>query len=227
MPVNHPARLLAAALVGVAAGNFPAADAAARAAGGADLRREGTRNPGAMNATHVLGRKWGAAVFALDVGKGTLAARLGHRLAGPAGANAAASAAVVGHCFPVGRGGGKGVATSIGQVLGTFPAYLPVDIGVAFATAVVPFLRQRTRMATAVASATWVGGATLAWRRQLRTCGGVEPTAALPLAALVSSAVIAVRFATEADNVTAFNQVAAGNLAAPDDRAADDEPRTA
>lgn len=207
MSVNRAARLLAAVLVGVAAGNLPAADAAARAAGGADLRREGTRNPGAMNVTHVLGRKWGAAVFALDVGKGSLAARLGHRLAGPAGANAAATAAVVGHCFPVGRRGGKGVATSIGQVIGTFPAYLPVDIGVAFATAAVPFFRQRTRMATAVASATWVGCATLAWRRRVRTPGGVEPTVALPLAAFVSSAVIAVRFAAEADKVTTYNEL--------------------
>lgn len=194
-----------AAVVGYIAGNLPSADLAARAAGGDDLRTTGTHNPGAMNASHVLGRKWGLAVSAADVGKGTAAARLGHRIAGPAGANIAATSAVVGHCFPIGRRGGKGVATSIGQVVGTFPAYLPLDIGVAVTTSALPFFHQRTRIATAVASATWVGCATVAWRRRFRNRGGVEPTAALPLAALATSTVIAVRFAAGADDVEAYN----------------------
>jgi glycerol-3-phosphate acyltransferase PlsY len=197
---------LAAATIGYGVGNLPAADLAARAAGGADLRRQGTQNPGAMNTSHVLGKKWGLAVSALDIGKGSAAARIGHRIAGPAGANIAATAAVVGHCFPVGRTGGKGVATSVGQVIGTFPAYLPIDIGVAVATSALPFLRQRTRVATAVASATWIGCATVAWCRHVRTPGGIEPTVALPLAALASSAVIAARFAAEADRVDVYNE---------------------
>ena len=61
---------LAAAAVGYGMGNLPSADLAARAAGGADLRRQGTQNPGAMNASHVLGKRWGLAVSALDIGKG-------------------------------------------------------------------------------------------------------------------------------------------------------------
>jgi acyl-phosphate glycerol 3-phosphate acyltransferase len=197
---------LAAAAVGYCMGNVPSADIAARAAGGADLRREGTQNPGAMNASHVLGKRWVVVVSALDIGKGSAAARIGHRLGGPSGANLAATAAVVGHCFPVGRAGGKGVATSIGQVVGTFPAYLPIDIGVAVGTSALPFFRQRTRIATAFASATWIGCATVAWCRHVRTPGGIEPTAALPLAAFASSAVIAARFAAEADRVDAFNE---------------------
>ncbi|MEZ5247061.1 MAG: glycerol-3-phosphate acyltransferase [Acidimicrobiales bacterium] len=201
-------KIVAAALVGYAAGNLPSADLAARAAGGADLRTEGTHNPGAMNAAHVLGRTWGLAVSAADIAKGAAAARVGRRLAGPAGANAAATAAVVGHCFPVGRRGGKGVATSIGQVVGTFPSYLPVDMAVAGATSMLPFFAQRTRTATMVASATWVACATVAWRRHFRNPGGVAPTASLPLAALVSSLVIAVRFAAEAEKVAGFNAAA-------------------
>ncbi|MEQ8842759.1 MAG: glycerol-3-phosphate acyltransferase [Acidimicrobiales bacterium] len=198
---------LAAAAVGYGVGNLPSADLASRAAGGADLRVAGTRNPGAMNAGHVLGRKWGLAVSAADVGKGFVAGRLGARIGGPAGANIAATAAVVvGHCFPRGRRGGKGVATSVGQVVATFPAYLPVDIAVAVGTSMLPFLRQRTRTATALASATWFGCGLLAWRRGFPNPGGVEPTAALPIAALASSLVIAVRFRTEAENVAAFNQ---------------------
>ena len=72
---------------------------------------------------------------------------------GDAGANLASTAAVVGgHCFPLGRTGGKGVATSIGQVIGTFPVYLPLDAAVALATSALLPLKQRTRTATTVAS---------------------------------------------------------------------------
>jgi len=167
-----------------------------------------------MNASHVLGKQWGAVVSGLDIGKGVVAARVGRRLGGSSGANIAATAAVVGHCFPIGRRGGKGVATSIGQVVGTFPSYLPIDIGVAVGTSALPFFRQRTRVATTVASATWIGCATLAWRRRFRNVGGVEPTAALPLAAAASSAVIALRFATAAEKVDAFNNAVNDTAAA-------------
>ncbi len=197
---------VAAVALGYGIGNLPSADLAARAAGGADLRATGTKNPGAMNASHVLGKKWGLAVSGADIGKGVVAVRVGRRLGGPTAANIAATAAVVGHCFPVGRRGGKGVATSVGQVLATFPAYLPIDIGVAIGTSVLPFFAQRTRVAAGVASATWVGCATIAWRRRFANRGGVEPTAALPLAALATSVVVAVRFRSEAGNVRAFNQ---------------------
>ena len=207
-------RLVAAALVGYAAGNLPSADLAGRVAG-ADLRSEGTQNPGAMNAAHVLGSKWGFAVSVADIAKGAASVRVGHRLAGPTGANLAATAAVAGHCFPVGRRGGKGVATSIGQVIGTFPAYLPVDIAVAAGSSVMPFFAQRTRMAASVASVAWVGCATAACRWRFRNPGGVEPTAALPIAALASSILIALRFAAEAEHVAAYNEVAMDRRAAP------------
>ncbi len=211
--MTDTARLFAAGAAGYAIGNFPSADLAARVAG-ADLRSEGTSNPGAMNASHVLGKKWGLAVTAMDIGKGALAARVGGRLAGPAGANLASSAAVSGHCFPFGRTGGKGVAASIGQVVGTFPSYLPVDIGVAIATSALPFFRQRTRVATMVASATWIGCSLAWWRRGMSNPGGVTPTVSLPLAALASSALIALRFATEVDKVDAFNGTAVANTEA-------------
>ncbi|MEZ5168474.1 MAG: glycerol-3-phosphate acyltransferase [Acidimicrobiales bacterium] len=80
------ARVVAAAAMGTVLGNVPSADLATRAAGGRDLREVGTRNPGGMNAGHTLGRGWGLAVTAADVGKGMLAARVGGRLGGPAGA---------------------------------------------------------------------------------------------------------------------------------------------
>ena len=196
---------MAAASGGYLLGMIPSADIAARLAGRSDLRTSGTGNPGAMNAGHVLGKSWGAAVSVADVAKGVAAARLGRVLAGPAGANLASTAAVGGHCFPLGRTGGKGVATSIGQVIGTFPVYLPLDAAVALATSALP-LKQRTRTATTVASAAWVLTAAHWWWHGYRNPGGVKPTVSLPLAAAASSAVIALRFAAGAETVNTFNR---------------------
>ncbi|MCQ3808613.1 MAG: glycerol-3-phosphate acyltransferase [Acidimicrobiia bacterium] len=70
-------------------------------------------------------------------------ARLSRALAGPAGTNLASTAAVGGHCIPLGLTGGKGVATSIGQVIGTFPIYLPLDAAVALATSALPLKPRR------------------------------------------------------------------------------------
>lgn len=201
--MSRPLRTVAAGLAGYVLGTFPSADLAAGAAGG-DVRGSGTGNPGAMNTHHVLGPRWALAVTAADVSKGVAAARVGRALAGPAGANLASTAAVAGHCFPPRRRGGKGVATSVGQVVGTFPMYLPIDIAVAAATSALPVFRQRTRMATSVASAVWVGCSVACWRTGYRNPGGVRPTMMLPLAAAASSVVIAVRFRAEAGRVEEF-----------------------
>ena len=203
---------MAAASGGYLLGMVPSADIAARLARRSDLRTSGTGNPGAMNAGHVLGKSWGAAVSMADIAKGVAAARLGRALAGPAGANLASTAAVGGHCFPFGRTGGKGVATSIGQVIGTFPVYLPLDAAVALATSALP-LKQRTRTATTVASTAWVLTAAHWWWHGYRNPGGVTPTVSLPLAAAASSAIIALRFAAGAETVDTFNRQATNRQA--------------
>ena len=189
-------------LLGVAAGyalgNIPSADIASRfsrTADDADLRTVGSHNPGALNAARSLGKGWGAAVFTTDVAKGVAAAVIARRISGSNAANIACTAAVVGHCHPAtGRPGGKGVATSIGQVLGTFPRYLPLDAAVAVGTAALPRWTQRTWAGTAVASTVWVASTTIAWSRGWST--GIDERApiALPIAAAMSSAVIARRF---------------------------------
>lgn len=203
----HAVRLAGSAIVGYAIGQFPSAAIATRAAGGQhDLAEDGTGNPGAMNAAHVLGARWGAAVSIADIGKGLVAARVGRRLAGPEGASVASSAAVVGHCHPIARRGGKGVATSVGQVLGTTPAYAPVDMAVGLATAKLPWFRHRTRAATSVASAVWVTVSAVWWRRGWRNPGGPPATWALPTGAAVTSVVIAQRFRAEAERVEAHNR---------------------
>lgn len=198
-------RTLVAAIVGYLLGTAPSAAIASRLAGADPLVEAGTGNPGGMNAAHVLGKEWGVAVGVADVGKGVVAARLGERLAGPVGANVAATASVVGHCHPIGRVGGKGVATSIGQVIGTAPAYLPLDIAAAGITSKLPVFRHRTRGATVAASTVWVAATTAWWRKGWPNPGGPAVTWALPAGALVSSAVIAGRFQAEADKVEAFN----------------------
>lgn len=204
--MTSPLRLLASGLAGYGLGMFPSADIAARLAGRADvdLHHDGTGNPGGLNTAHVLGARWGTAVTVADMGKAYLAGRLGRRLAGDAGANAAATAAVVGHCHPLTRTGGKGVAASLGQVAATFPVYLPIDIAVAAATSAVPWFHQRTRAATAVASAAWIGCTALWTRRGLPNPGGVHPDGGLVAGAVVSTAVIAGRFRADAAKVDAY-----------------------
>ena len=201
----HLLRLPIAGLVGLVLGNLPSAGIAARMAGGGhDLVTEGTGNPGAMNASHVLGKRWGAAVSAADIAKGAVAAAAGRRIAGSEGASVAATAAVVGHCHPLGRSGGKGVATSIGHVIGTVPAYLPIDAAVAYAATKLRWSRSQTRAGTYAGSVAWITATTLWWRRHWPNPGGGEPTWLLPAGAAVSSVVIARRFQAEAARVDAF-----------------------
>ena len=140
-------------------------------------------------------------------GPGTLAARTPPLyLAGERGANLAASAAVIGHCHPLGRRGGKGVATSIGQVIGTFPAYLPIDAGVALSTAALPWFERRTETATTVAALTWIGCGLLWWRKGWSVGRRTPTTAAVPVAAVASSLVILARFHAESDRVDSYNE---------------------
>lgn len=188
-------RLIAAATTGYALGTIPSADTAARLAtrGATDLRRAGSGNPGAVNAMAVLGKRWGYGVLIADVMKGAVACAAGGRLSGDTGAHVGGTAAVVGHCLPVWNGfrGGKGVAASAGQCLATFPAYFPIDLGVAWATA---RWRRQAMAVTAMASLTWVVAGVVWWRRDWPNLWGPRPSAGLPAAAAASSAMIMTKF---------------------------------
>jgi acyl phosphate:glycerol-3-phosphate acyltransferase len=88
---------------------------------GMDVRSVGSGNAGATNVMRAAGKKAGAAVLLLDIGKGIAAVAVPRSLdAPPAVVGGAAVAVVLGHVFPVffGFRGGKGVATSAGA-LGT------------------------------------------------------------------------------------------------------------
>jgi glycerol-3-phosphate acyltransferase PlsY len=123
------------------------------AAKGVNLRQHGSGNVGATNVGRVVGRKWGYVCFLLDVAKGllpVLAAGLYVRGDGVlTGAEQAAwlltaLGAVLGHVlsFWLGFRGGKGVATSLGVVLGFWP-YFTVPGLAAFAVWILVTLRWR------------------------------------------------------------------------------------
>lgn len=189
--------MLGAAVSGYLLGTLPSADIASRlAAGGAvDLRSTGSGNPGGMNALLVLGRRAGLAVTAADVAKGVVACATGRALAGDTGAHAAGVAAVAGHCYPAWSGfrGGKGIATSFGQCVATFPAFAPLDAAIATGIARLPGVRRPALAAVATSSAAWVLAGIVWWRRGLPNLWGPPPTAMLPLANAATTAVIASR----------------------------------
>ncbi len=95
---------------------------------GINLKETGVKNAGASNAIIVLGKKFGALVAAIDIGKGALAVLLVHLFSVNEGLPAddialllfsAGAATVVGHNFPfyMQFNGGKGTATVIGVLL--------------------------------------------------------------------------------------------------------------
>ena len=101
-----------------------------------DLRAVGSGNVGATNVGRALGRKWGILCFFLDMAKGLIPTLLAGMALGVQGGQAPAAGVqgiwlsvgvgcILGHIFSFylkGRGG-KGVATSLGVVLGVFPYF--------------------------------------------------------------------------------------------------------
>jgi glycerol-3-phosphate acyltransferase PlsY len=112
---------------------------------GRDLRAHGSGKTGATNTLRVIGRRAAGLVFALDMLKGLLPVLIGQALVWPddnwrgVALGAAGVAAIVGHVWSIwirmftGKwGGGRGVATSIGVILGVHPlvAFIGLAVGV-------------------------------------------------------------------------------------------------
>jgi glycerol-3-phosphate acyltransferase PlsY len=105
---------------------------------GTDLRAVGSGNPGATNAGRAFGWKVGVLVAALDILKGLVPVLVLTYLFGEVAGLIGGVAAVLGHITsPFLRGkGGKGVATSLGAVLGVHPVWALVVVvvfGIVFA----------------------------------------------------------------------------------------------
>ena len=131
---------------------------------GVDIRAVGSKNIGATNVFRCVGKGPGIAAFALDAGKGFVAAFFLPRLVALAlgvdvstfnpqpSALFAGACAVVGHnwtCF-AGFKGGKGVATSLGLLLGIVPFGALVALGV---WVVVVLISHYVSLASMVAAA--------------------------------------------------------------------------
>ena len=191
-------RLLVAAGAGYLLGTVPSADIVSRVttAGRVNLRETGSRNPGAVNAGRVLGASSGRAVLVADVGKAYAGCACGQAVAGDLGAHVAGVGAVVGHCYPFSRDfdGGKGLATSFGQCLYTFPVAAPLDLVLAIGVARIPGLPRPGLVSTAVASGGWLLMSLVWWRRRLPNSWGPRPSAALFVANCATVGVIASRF---------------------------------
>ncbi len=136
-----PVWWLIAAVLGYALGAVNPAAIVARIFG-VDLRQTGSGNPGATNVGRALGPRWAVLVGVLDVLKGFIPAYLLGTLVGQTEGQVAGIAAVLGHItspYLKGRGG-KGVATTLGAILGVQPL-LAVPVLVAFGIGVAVWHR--------------------------------------------------------------------------------------
>lgn len=96
-----------------------------------DVREQGSKNAGATNTFRVLGKKAGTVVLIIDILKGTVAVLVPFIFTSFAWADdhlihlkiLCGILAVIGHIFPIyaNFNGGKGVATSLGVILGIHP----------------------------------------------------------------------------------------------------------
>ena len=114
-------------------GSIPFALWLTRRSDGRDVRRVGSGNVGATNASRIAGASTGLLVLALDVGKGMAVVLCVCWLGASVPIQATAAAAVVlGHVFPVWLKfqGGKGVATSAGAFSTLTPCAVLVAVGI-------------------------------------------------------------------------------------------------
>lgn len=115
-------KLVLTAGIGYLIGSIPTAFIFGKILKGIDIRQHGSGNVGATNAFRVLGKRWGAVVLVLDILKGVVPVVFVAGFLSPdvIGRITAALAAVSGHnwtCF-LGFKGGKGIATTLGVLIG-------------------------------------------------------------------------------------------------------------
>ena len=119
-----------------------------------DIREHGSGNAGTTNVLRVMGKRFGAAVFLLDLLKGAIPAYLGLLYGGMDIAYICGITAVIGHVFPVlyGFKGGKGVATSFGAALVLSPPFALISILV---FAVVVYATRYVSLGSIIGTATF------------------------------------------------------------------------
>jgi glycerol-3-phosphate acyltransferase PlsY len=115
-------KFVGAAALSYLIGAIPTAYIFGKVMKGIDIRQHGSGNVGATNAFRVLGKKAGTAVLVIDIIKGVIPVVFVAGFLAPyaLGRIAAAVAAVCGHnwtCF-LNFKGGKGIATTLGVLIG-------------------------------------------------------------------------------------------------------------
>ena len=164
-------------------GSVPWAVLVTRWVRGVDLRTVGSGNPGATNASRVLGMRWGLVILLADALKGAVPVLLLPGLFTEPGTVAhahaavlAALGAVLGHVFPVWLRfrGGKGVATGLGVAA---VLHGPATLVAAGAFAVIAGTTRLVAVASTLAAAAFAAAAVLmprgdggpfsAWNRPL------------------------------------------------------------
>ncbi|NQU75330.1 MAG: glycerol-3-phosphate 1-O-acyltransferase PlsY [Planctomycetes bacterium] len=131
---------------------------------GIDLRAHGSGNLGATNVARVIGRKWGYLCFLLDLAKGfvpVLAAGVYLRqapalmLAEQLAWLGVALGAIAGHMFSfwLRFRGGKGVATSLGVLLGFWPYFTLPALAAAALWVAVTLIWRYVSLGSIVAAA--------------------------------------------------------------------------
>ncbi|EEG77110.1 glycerol-3-phosphate 1-O-acyltransferase PlsY [Dethiobacter alkaliphilus] len=136
--MNNVLALLAAYLLGSVSFGY----LAGKLLKGIDIRQFGSGNAGTTNIQRTLGTGPAIAVLILDAAKGLVAVLIAQALTGnPPVMMLAGVAAVLGHNWPVffGFKGGRGIATSVGVILGLTPGVILI------ATAVGVILIATTR----------------------------------------------------------------------------------
>jgi glycerol-3-phosphate acyltransferase PlsY len=121
---------------------------------GIDLREHGSHNTGGTNAVRVLGAKYGAPVIIADIAKGALAVVLAGQIGGTSQEVLAATAAVIGHAFPLFLhfSGGKAVATGAGAMVALVP---PVGVFVMLEWVALALLTRYISVASMVSAASF------------------------------------------------------------------------
>ena len=120
-------------------GSIPVAVWIGKKCRGIDIREHGSQNAGATNTFRVFGQKLGWIVLTLDVTKGFFASILPLFIADNYSENqlllfqlVTSLAFIIGHVFPIFAQfrGGKGVASSLGIIIGINPVSAAISLGI-------------------------------------------------------------------------------------------------
>lgn len=146
-------------------GSVPTAYVFGRLLKGIDIRKFGSGNVGATNALRVLGKGPGIAVLGLDILKGLVAVLILGKIFGPKIPRLSIEtlSVLLGICCIVGHNwtvflqfkGGKGIATSLGVLIGLAVNFqgLRIVLGLVIATWLVVFLLARIVSLASILSA--------------------------------------------------------------------------